>query len=652
MRFVRPASLLVAWALLVPGGVAAQEPPDTVQVQVPDSLVAGGDSLLELGDSLVVPSDSLVVPGDSLTTPADSLQQAPDSLAISVDTFPDFPDGVSVGYAQAVWEWDRDALLSTRAITLAELVSLAPGINLLRGGDYGSPNTVVAFGAAGGGVRLFWDGFEMWPMDSGVPDLSRVGLAGLDRVRVERRMGALRIEIFSRQPLDPEPFTQVEVGTGDLRTNLLRGTFANPHTLGGALTVALDRLDTRGPGLEEVGSVSGVTLRYGIHKGNRGGLVGEMRRYSPKIDVEGLPAEGTRSDVVLRGRWRFGESLTLDGVYGTSSLSTRADLDGNVEFDESRSQFGLRASLERGGFWGNAGGRLLGGDGLPDWSAEAVVGRTWLGRGAVEAGWQQDNWDGEGASVVRASARSESFYGLSLFGSYEDGTWGVSDVFGFQAFQALTEVLDTVSTPDPNAAPLEPPTLRLTERTVIRLGGSYEWRGMRVSGAWLSLEVDSLYPLGLPLDRTGVTVAGGERTGYEIAALIPAPWTGLSLEGAYQTWDEDFPYMPKTTWNAALKYHNVFKETGNLELWADLGVINRDPMVIPLTETPEGEVEPILTTVPEYKEWYLMIQVRVVSVRIFVRFENLATKRDNFDYPGRIQPATRSMYGIRWIMFN
>ena len=623
MTPARPASILVVWALLGSGGIAAQEPPDSLRAQVPDSLVA----------------------------PADSLQETADSLVMVVDTFPDFPDGVSVGYAQAVWEWDSEALMSTRALTLSELVSLAPGINLIRGGDYGSPNTVVAFGAAGGGVRLYWDGFEMWPMDSGVPDLSRVGLAGLDRVRVERRMGAIRIEIFSRQPLDPEPFTQVEVGTGDLRTNVLRGTFANPHTLGGALTVALDRLDTRGPGLEEVGSVSGVTVRYGIHKGDRGGLVAEMRSYSPKIDVEGLTGDRTRSDVVLRGRWRLGESLTLDGVYGTSSLSSPEDSEGNVEFDESRRQFGLRAGLERRRFWGTAGGRLLGGDGLPDWSAEAAVGGTWPGKIAVEAGWQQDNWDAQGASVVRASARTGSFCGLSLFGSYEDGTWGVSDVHGFHQFQALTQVLDTATTPDPTE-PIDPPTLRLTERKGIRLGGSYEWRGIRVSGAWLSLEVDSLYPLGLALDRSGVTVEGGERTGYEIAALIPAPWKGLSLEGAYQTWDEDFPYMPKTTWNAALKYHDVFKETGNLELWADLGVINRDPMVIPLTETPEGEVESVLITVAKYKEWYLMIQVRIVSVRIFVRFENLATKRDNFDFPDRIQPVARSMYGIRWILFN
>jgi hypothetical protein len=74
--------------------------------------------------------------------------------------------------------------------------------------------------------------------------------------------------------------------------------------------------------------------------------------------------------------------------------------------------------------------------------------------------------------------------------------------------------------------------------------------------------------------------------------------------------------------------------------------------VIPITETLEGELEPVLTTVPEYKEWYVMLQVRIVSVRIFVRFENLGTKRDNFDFPGRIQPATRSMYGIRWVLLN
>ena len=75
-------------------------------------------------------------------------------------------------------------------------------------------------------------------------------------------------------------------------------------------------------------------------------------------------------------------------------------------------------------------------------------------------------------------------------------------------------------------------------------------------------------------------------------------------------------------------------------------------MVIPLTETPEGEAEPVLTTVAEYKEWYLMIQVRIVSVRIFVRFENLATKRDNFDFPDRNSHPRSTEQPCRIVLFR
>ncbi len=582
---------------------------------------------------------------------ADSLMQAADSV-MPVDTFPDFPSRTPAGYGQAVWEWDRDDLLSTRAFTLAELLSLAPGVTLIRSGDYGSPNTVVAFGAAGGGLRVFWDGFELWSMDGGTPDLSRIGLAGLDRVRLERGMGGLRVEIFTLQPLEPEPFTEVDVGTGDLRTNLLRATFAHPETLGGALTFALDRLDTRGPGLEEVGSLSGVTLRYGIHAGNRGGLVGELRRYSPDIDLETLGEGKDRSDLLLRGRWRFGEALTVDGFYGTSSLSGPEVQEDEVAFDESRRQIGVRAALDRGPLWGRVAGRLPGGDGLPDWSAEAAVGQSWPGRGSLDLGWRQDSWDGEGTSVIRAGARTEAFYGLSLFGSYEDGRVGVPFVLAFHDFEVAKQVMDTTTMPVAEEPPLVEPEVRVSERTGIRGGGSYEWRGIRVSGAWLSLEVDSVYPLGLELDRDGVTVEGGKRTGYEVGVYLPFLWDGLSLDGAYQAWDEDLPYMPKATWNASLKYHNVFKETGNLELWTDLGVTQRDAMSLPLTETPEGATEPVLIRAPVYKEWYLMVQVRIVSVRVFVRFENLGNKRDNFDFPDRAQPVARAMYGVRWVLFN
>ena len=109
----------------------------------------------------------------------------------------------------AVWSWDHEALMSTRAVTLAELVSLIPGVIALKGGDYGTPVTVSAFGVGGGRVRVMWDGFEWMPLEGAVPDLSRIGLVGLEEVRVERQPGELRIELRTREPTGPDPTTLV-----------------------------------------------------------------------------------------------------------------------------------------------------------------------------------------------------------------------------------------------------------------------------------------------------------------------------------------------------------------------------------------------------------------------------------------------------------
>ena len=100
------------------------------------------------------------------------------------------------------------------ANTLSELVALVPGVIELLGGDYGTPAAVSAFGVGGGGVRVTRDGFEVLPVEGGVPDLQRIGLAGIDQVKLERNGGELLIELTSHRYVDGRPFSVVEAGTG------------------------------------------------------------------------------------------------------------------------------------------------------------------------------------------------------------------------------------------------------------------------------------------------------------------------------------------------------------------------------------------------------------------------------------------------------
>ena len=313
---------------------------------------------------------------------------------------------------------------ATRALTVAELVSQVPGVIPLKGGDYGTPQAAIGFGVGGGRVRVLWDGFEWLPLDGGIADLSRIGLGGIEEVRVERQSGELLIEIRSMEPNDREPVTMVDVGTGDLGTNVLRGVLAHPRTLGGALTFTLDRLETRGPGLDAAGSLSGVGLRYALARGNRGGLSAEVRRFATKTDVEDFPSNVTRSDWNLRGRWRFTDDLVGEAVWGASSLKGDADDSIFGDVDARRSQLGLRAGYERGGIWGDASARFLEGDGLPTGSFGLAMGASHPKALSLDASLRSQRWSEEDAKSWRARAVTAPLFGLSLFASYEDGRSG------------------------------------------------------------------------------------------------------------------------------------------------------------------------------------------------------------------------------------
>jgi hypothetical protein len=142
--------------------------------------------------------------------------------------------------------------------------------------------------------------------------------------------------------------------------------------------------------------------------------------------------------------------------------------------------------------------------------------------------------------------------------------------------------------------------------------------------------------------------------GFEATASIPLPlpFPGFMLEGAVQAWDDDLAYLPRRLWDGALTYHGIFKESRNLELWGGVGVTRRDPMPIAILESGGDPTVPDLIVVPRSEEWYINIQVRIVTLNLFIRWENVKRKADNFDFPDRKQPQTRTLYGVRWVMNN
>lgn len=644
---------------------AAQVPPDSVP---PDSTRADTARTEKLRELQLPDSARQQVP-DSLR-PAQDSTAAGDSLP-PPRNLPRFPDPVPAGFATGVWEWDREGLLTTRALTLAEILDEVPGVIGLRAGDYGKPRAVTAFGLGGGGVRVFRDGIELAPLAGGVADLATIGLGGVASVRVERRGGGLRVELESLRNEDPRPYSLVEVGTGDLDTNLFRGTFSHPRAFGGSIGLALDRIDTEGPSRQEAGASTGGWLRYALHRGDKAGLALDFRRMTADRDTFFDPSEVARTDLGVQGRWELSPGLVVGGFYGKSSIRRAGEApDDSVPDelnDETRSQLGARVGLEKPWVWSEGRFTTRSGEGWPSSTARfgAGVRPTWLG--ALEGSVEWEGWDEEGRDATTTDLRgwTRPFQGLSIFGEYEDGRRGVP-------FPPLPR--DTVSADGEEAsADSVAPTPRFTDRRFTRYGVLFDRWGLSVGGARLHLRADSLPVLGLPMDEDGMWVEGGARKGFEVFVDAPLFLGPLRVIGSYQDWEDDpegrWRYFPDRTWEARLSFHDVYLASGDLEIWFDAGVEGRDPMRVPFaaadgtsdgtdgggdagTGNGNGEAAPLLEPVPFYQSWYAWLEIRVVTVRVFFRWENLTNKDDNLDFPGTHLPGTRAMYGVRWTLWN
>ena len=612
---------LVVVALVTPEAVTAQEPPDTVQV-----------------------TDSLQVP-DSLQL-SDSLQATPDSAAADTIFYnlPSLDSGLPVGFATGIWDWDRDEIMASGANTIAELMAEVPGLITLLGGDYGTPLAISAFGLGAGGVRVFRDGFEVYPVDGGVADLQRIGLGGIGRVRLDRSMGAMIVEMWSYQYDDGRPLSVIEAGTGDFDTNSFRGVYADPTALGGSIAVAMERVDTRGVGPEEGGNRTGTWVRYQLHLRDRAGIALDLRRMGSQTKVQDYAPTLSRTDVTVRARVEVVEGVVAEAYTGKSSL----DADGaGVEYElfgGSRSQHGFRLGLEGDGLWARGELRLFGDDELPDRNLDVGAGLTREGWGGVAGGLHRATWVGASTSSMGARGWLGPLKGAALFGSWESGTFGGRD----------GPLLDGTTTPLPPFLPQQaddPPAVAITDRSALRLGGSLSLRGATFSGAALFIESDLQLPLGTELDYRSPTEPGVKRTGFEGWGSLPMLWTGLRLEGSYQRWDQDGPYLPRQVYRGSFEFHRVYKESENLEFWWSLGVRGHDPMSVFVVDDGEGGPGG-LQTVPFYQSWYGRIQVRVVTIRLFLGWENFTLRRDLQNFPGRKLPFARSFFGLRWDMWS
>lgn len=661
---------VIAGLVVLPAGRAsAGNPLDRQDPPPPDTTVAD----TTLADAPVADS----APADGVAADAARTDSAAVDSLPPPPILPALDDVVPARGLPGVWEWDRNALLAARGQTLLELLAQVPGVLAVRGGDFGAPATAIPVGLAGGGLRVYYDGVEHLPLAGAVPDLSRVALSGLERVRVIRRGSGIDVHLFRFVHSDARPYSLIEAGTGDLDTNVLRATFSFPRLVRGKGAAALERLDAQGP--EDAGAITGGWFRYSLHRGNAAGLRFEYRRVSAQQAVPAeAPAVGAqRTDWTVQGAWSPLDGLLAAAWATGASIAPSPDsapVSGPAAVAPlARRQYGASVSGRAQWVWGRAALRANDGAGVPERELSAEVSAAHPRWGGANLHAWREVWGGDAGLGydLRAWAAPASF--LTVFGEVGDGRRSAA----LPGADPLP-VDSAGSGRDDESS--DPPASRFVDRTRALYGASAHRWGFELSAARISVKADSVWPTQLPFDRDGLVLPQPERAGWELSVRVPLRPRGLFLRGQAQLWDardtvSSSPdsvsapapspvYFPDHAYDAALSFHRAFLATENFELWVDLGARGRAAMAVPVPQAPEegdasqtdaedeGEDVQLPAVVPFYQSWYLRVQMRFLSVNIFLNVENLTLRDYNQDVPGRLLPGTRSLYGVRWTLWN
>lgn len=164
------------------------------------------------------------------------------------------------------YEWNRAQLFATGALTLADLLDRIPGVTTFRSGWIATPQTAT-FHADFRRVRVFYDGIEIDALDNmtgGLLDLSTVQLWTLEHLSIERSASELRLYMRSWRVDNTDPYTRVDVATGNEDTNLYRGFYGKRFENGGVLQVAGQQYGVTSSRFAGSGDALSLVTRIGV----------------------------------------------------------------------------------------------------------------------------------------------------------------------------------------------------------------------------------------------------------------------------------------------------------------------------------------------------------------------------------------------------
>ena len=563
---------------------------------------------------------------DSARVKADSAKVKIDSIKAPIGRFAD-PLTYEIG---TQYDWNRAQLFATGALTLVDLLDRIPGITTFRSGWLSTPQTAT-FNGDFRRVRVFYDGLEIDNLDNtsgGVLDLSTIQIWTLEHLTIERSASELRLYMRSWRVDNTDPYTRVDVATGNEDTNLYRGFYGKRYDNGGVLQLGGQQYGVASPRFSGSGDALSLLGRVGIAR-KGWSIDGFVNRLRATRDIERaalgrppiLSLDETTTNAYVRaavgaasgGPWAqvTVASLAFKGTTGPDRNVSATSQPDTLERRRLENQYNVSGGYTAGPARLEISDRLRARSGT---STNSISGRLDLATrlGLLSGFAEHDGFHGTTNADVGARLQPVPF--LALSGS--------------------------VATSKPNGGPAS----ALASTTTFR-GEA----GLRVLGPWISAgmittnKTQGLAPL--VYDTLLFPTPAGRATARTISIRGPLG-RGFGIDSWFASWDQARDYLPQYQSRSEINFTNNFLKRfprGDFEVHA-AGIFEyRESTIFPLAA---GDVR-----TPAAKTLSALLEFRILRAVISYQQRNIL----GYPYsviPGFDMPRVLAVYGVRWDFWN
>ncbi len=534
------------------------------------------------------------------------------------------------------YEWNREEMFASGALTVADLLERIPEITTFRSGWIASPKFAAVNGDLNR-IRIYYDGIEMDNLDprsKALLDLTTIELWSLEHVLIERFANEIKVHLRSWRVEKTEPYTRTDIFTGDEDTNLYRGFYGKRYGNGAGLQLAGQQFSTRASRLGGGGDALSFMGRIGIAR--RGWSVDAFalrrsgsRTLQPTFSVtNGLsipPYDGTHT----LGYIRAGVGNPAGGPWGqiVASQMRFADRSDSVSLSDAASN------------------RLVPDTTDTTTSRIQLLGSVGVSRGAVRVSAHYRLRAVEEEIYHSPSARldlSARIAAVSVSGESDQLTRAQRvDVTGRLTPLPFVAVAGALSTSSPfDSAGFGAPPKWTSVRAEV---------GIRVLNPWLIggfISRDTAMLVGLvAFDTAYSTVRVGKRQGV-YAGLRGKLFRSLNADIVGTRWDSAGFYQPRyqarSEVNLITRWMSRFP-SGNFGLKAAFVHDYRSrvnfPTVTGIRQTPASGIMSGL------------LEIRILRGVASYQVRNIAS--ENYQIvPDFLMPRTINIYGIRWEFWN